>query len=150
MQPAASAGAPAGRRTFRRTTGSRLVGSACSLLFTGGAVSAAAADGASLAFFLLLGLSGISLVNLAGVWADRYVLDEAGIEYRNPVLLGRRTHRVAWEEIESAREVYPLRRDRGTSPPAAMFLTLRSGKRMVLDSLEGLTDLMAAVRQSIR
>lgn len=139
---------PAGaRRVYRRSTGSRLVGSASALLFFGGALSAATA-GATLACLVLIGLSAISLVNLVGVWADRYVLDDAGIEYGNLLLLrlGVRPRRAAWEEIRDVREVRPLRRGREEGPPTALFLTLRSGRRMVLDSIEGFSELMESVR----
>jgi hypothetical protein len=143
---------PLSRRTFRRSTSSRVIGSACTLLFAGGAISAAAATGATIAFFVLLGLSGLSLFNLVGVWADRYTLDETGIEQRNALLcrLGVRARRVAWEEIVSVREVFPPRRDRRSGAPTAVFLTRRDGGRLVLDSLERFDDLVATLRRLSR
>jgi hypothetical protein len=150
MSSAAGGGEGAGSRTFRRTTGSRLAGSACVLLFAGGAASAAAAEGAGPAFLVLLGLTGASLVNLAGVWGDRYLVDEAGIEYRNPLLvrLGRRPRRVGWDEIEDVREVMP-RGAAGDGKPIAIFLTPRTGRRMVLDSLEQFDQLLEIVRDRV-
>jgi hypothetical protein len=139
----------ADRRTFRRSTSSRLIGSACALLFGGGAIAAAAAPGATTAFYVLLGLSALSLFNLVGVWADRYTLDETGIEQRNILLcrFGVRARRIGWEEIVGVREVFPLRRDRGGGAPTAVFLTLRGGRRLVLDSLHRFDDLLATLRR---
>lgn len=136
-----------GRRVFRRSTGARVVGTACALLFTGGAVSAAAGAGAGPAFFVLLGLAALSLVNLAGAWADRFILDDGGIEVRNAVWerCGKRPRRVAWADVAGVRE--HRRPGAGASDaPTALFLTPRTGRRLVLDALRDFDEARRLVR----
>jgi hypothetical protein len=142
--PARSA-APA--RTFRRSAGTRLIGAACVLLFGGGALSCLLASGATAAFLVLTGLALLSVANLIGACADRFTLDDAGIEYRNAVLsrLGLRPRRVAWEEVERVREHRRPGAGRVEGRPSALFLTLRSGRRMVLDALEDYDEVVREV-----
>ncbi len=54
-------------RTYRRTMGTRIVSTGCALLFTGGAVSLAASDGATPGFAVLAGLALLSLCGAVAV-----------------------------------------------------------------------------------
>ncbi len=137
------------QRTYGRTAGTRAVGAGCFLLFGGGALSYALTSGATPLFVVLAGLSALSLANLVTAFADRYTLDESGIEYRNVVLsrLGQRPRRVGWDEIVRVREHRRLRAGDPETRPSAIFLTLRSGRRMVLDSIENLEEILLTVRR---
>ncbi|HEU4403341.1 MAG TPA: hypothetical protein VFT43_14685 [Candidatus Polarisedimenticolia bacterium] len=141
-----------GARTFRRTAGARLLGAACALLFTGAAISRAGAAGFTAGFALMGALAVLSLVNLAGAFADRYTLDAGGIEYRNAILalVGRGHRRVAWDDVIQVREHRRLRAGRPEDRPSAIILTPRSGRRLVLDSLQDYDEVVRAVRRRCR
>lgn len=138
----------AGGRAYHRTTGTRILGGACVLLFGGGAISVLRSSGPTAGFCVLLALLIMSLINLAGVWADRYVLDEEGIEYRNSLWarLGRRPRRVAWEDVIAVREHRRLRAGSREDQPSAVFLILRAGGRLPLDSLQDFDEILKTVR----
>jgi len=93
-------------RTYRRTGGTRLVSAGCALLFVAGTLSVGATSGLGTGFFILSGLSILSLANALGAWADRYTLGPSGLEYRNALLalLGVRPRLVPWEEVVQVRE----------------------------------------------
>ena len=135
-------------RTYRRSLGTRILSLVCAPVFTGGAVSFAATTGPTAGFYVLAGVAALSLLNLVTAWADRFTLDEDGIEYRNALLrplgLGRR--RVAWEEVLRVREHRRPGTGGGDDRPSALILTVRSGRRMVLDSLEEYDEIVRAVR----
>jgi hypothetical protein len=135
-------------RVYRRTIGTRILGGACALLFGGGAISVLLSSGPTTGFFVLLALAILSLFNLAGAWADLYVLDDNGIEYRNAVLarLGRRPRRVAWEDVIEVREHRRLRAGSREDQPSAVFLILRAGGRLPLDSLQDFDEILKTVR----
>jgi PH (Pleckstrin Homology) domain-containing protein len=134
-------------RTFRRTAGTRIVGAACALLFVAGTISVGASYGLSAGFFVLAGLSILSLANALGAWADRYTLGATGLEYRNALMavFGARPRLVPWEEVVQVREHRSLRFGRLDPQPSALFLVLRSGRRVVLDSLQDFDALRTAV-----
>lgn len=142
-------GGPAPARTFRRSAGARALSTACALLFVAAAISTGAAGGLTAGFFVLAGLSLLGLANLAGAWADRYTLGEAGIEYRNVLLsrLGARPRLVPWSDVVGVREHRGLRFGRLEPRASALFLVLRSGRRMTLDSLADFDAVLGAVRQ---
>jgi hypothetical protein len=142
----AAAGAP---RTFRRTGGSRLLSAGCALLFVAGTISVVATSGITAGFFVLSGLSLLSLANALGAWADRYTLGASGIEYRNRFLelFGARPRMVRWDEVVQVREHRSVRLGRLEPHPSAVFLILRSGRRVVLDSLADFDDVLRAVRR---
>jgi hypothetical protein len=142
---------PAGAsRTFRRTVGTRLLSAACALLFLAATISVATA-GVTAGLFVLSGLSLLSLANVMGAWADRYTLSPAGIEYRNGLLtlFGARPRLVRWDEVVQVREHRTLRLGRLESRASAVFLILRSGRRIVLDSLADFDDVLAAVQRGV-
>ena len=136
-------------RTFRRTAGTRIVSAGSALLFVGGTISVGATSGLGAGFFVLSGLSILSLANALGAWADRYTLGAAGLEYRNTLLglFGARPRLVPWEEVVQVREHRSLRFGRLEPQASALFLVLRSGRRVVLDSLQDFEALKSAVHE---
>ena len=150
-QPAATGppDAPPRARTFHRAAGARAVSAGCALLFVAGTVSVGATSGVTPGLFVLAGLSLLCLANAAGAWADRYILGEAGIEYSNLLLarLGARPRRVPWEDVVQVREHRALRFGRLEPQASALFLVLRNGRRVVLDSLADFDDVLSAVRR---
>jgi len=84
---------------------------------------------------LLLLSAGASLLNLG----DRYLIDDEGIRYRNPLLsrLGLRIdRRISWRDVVSVRTHRGLGHGSPESHPSALFLVLASGRRFVIDSVE--------------
>lgn len=136
-------------RTFRRTAGSRAASLASTALLIAGAISVAISSGPSPGLVILSALSLLSLANALGAWADRYTLDDSGITYRNAVLqsLGSAPRRIAWEEVVQVREHRSPRFGRLDPQAGALFLVLRSGRRVVLDSLQDFDALRTAVRR---
>ena len=134
-------------RTYRRTGGTRLVSAGCALLFVAGTLSVGATSGLGTGFFILSGLSILSLANALGAWADRYTLGPSGLEYRNALLalLGVRPRLVPWEEVVQVREHRSQRFGRLEPQASALFLVLRSGRRVVLDSLQDFETLKSAI-----
>jgi hypothetical protein len=135
-------------RTYRRTWATRTLSAVCAILFLGGAATVGSSSGWTPWFFTLAALALASLASLISAFADRYTLSETGIEYRNAVLarLGVRPRRVAWEDVVQVRE--PRRPRAGGGEPRAgpLFLTLRSGRRMVIDSLQDYDEVRRTVR----
>jgi len=135
-------------RTYRRTVGTRIVSAGCALLFVAGTLSVGATSGLGMGFFVLSGLSILSLANALGAWGDRYTLGAAGLEYRNALLalFGARPRLVPWEEVVQVREHRSLRFGRLEPQASALFLVLRSGRRVVLDSLQDFETLKTAIQ----
>jgi len=141
--------ASAAPRTFHRTAGARLLGAACAAGFVVALLAVAAGSGFTPGFFVLSGLALLSLANLLGAWADRYTLGDSGIEYRNTLLalFGARPRLVPWDEVVGVREHRGLRLGRPEARTSAVFLVLRSGRRIVLDSLADFDEVILAVRR---
>ena len=128
-------------KVFRRSFGVRALSVGCVLLFgalwvyhfgTGGALLS---PGGLVPGLLLLLSAGASLLNLG----DRYILDDEGIRYLNPLLsrLGLRVERrVSWGEVASVRAHRGISHGFRESHPGALFLDLSSGRRFVIDSVE--------------
>jgi hypothetical protein len=144
---AAPAGGGSGR-TFRRSLGTRVLSVVCVPVFAGGAVSFAVSSGVTAGFYVLGAAAALSLLNLVTAWADRYTLDDDGIEYRNRLLspLGLGHRRVAWEDVVRVREHRRLGAGGPEDRPSALLLSVRSGRRMVLDALEDFDEVLRAVR----
>jgi len=142
-------------RTYRRSAGTRVVAVTCVALLVAAAASVIATSGITDGFLVLAGLALLSVVNLAGAMADRITLDAHGIEQDNAWLrrLGlRRPRRVAWDDIVRLREHHrrravPAGGGSSGASPAALFLTLRSGRRMVIDSLERYDEAVVTIRR---
>ena len=136
-------------RTYRRTLGTLLVAGLCVLLFAGGAVSCFLSAGASPLFLVLTGLAILGAANLVGAVADRYTLGEEGIEYRSGLmsLFGRPPRKISWRDVSRAREHRGLRDANPSRSAGAVVLTLRSGGRIVLDSLQNFEEILAEVRR---
>lgn len=85
-----------------------------------------------------------TLLNLG----DRYRVDERGIQYAN-LLLSRLglafDRRVAWEEIVAVRPYHSLRFGMREEHPSALFLSLTSGRRFVIDSVENFDEIHRAI-----
>jgi hypothetical protein len=136
-------------RTYRRSLGTLLVAALCLLLFAGGAVSCFLSAGASRLFFFFSGLAVLGAANLVGAAADRYTLGDEGIVYRSGLmfLLGRPPRNVPWGEVSRVREHRGLRDADASRPASAIVLTLRTGGRVVLDSLQNFEEVLAEVRR---
>ena len=135
-------------RTYRRTAGTRILAALCLVVLIAAAVSVAADAGAMPAFFVLLGLALVAALNFAAAFGDRITLDERGIEIANVWLarVGRRARRVAWDDIASLREHHGPRPGGSHAAPRAIFLGVRAGRRLVLDSLEDFDEVIRTVR----
>jgi hypothetical protein len=89
---------------------------------------------------LFLLSSAATLLNLG----DRYRVDDGGIQYANLLLsrLGLALDRhVAWEEIVAVRPYHSLRFGMREEHPSALFLSLTSGRRFVIDSVENFDEI---------
>lgn len=136
-------------RTYRRSLGTRLLGVGGAALFVGGAVSYLTVSGLG-PWLVVIGLLAIlSLANLVTAYADRFTLAEDGIEYRNALLqhLGFRPRRVAWSDVVQVREHRRPTLGRSAPHPRAIFLVPRSGRRIVLDSLEDFDEVLRTIRR---
>jgi energy-converting hydrogenase Eha subunit G len=143
-----------GARTYSRSAGTRAVGVVCAVLFAGAAAFSWTTSGLSPGIIVVSLIALLSLANLMTAWADRFTLGEEGIEYRNLVLerLGRAPRRVAWSDILGVRgSVRAAPGGGAAAPPAAasraLFLIPRSGRRIVLDSLERHEEVLRTVLQ---
>jgi len=126
---------------FRRSFGMRALSVGSALLFGAlwvyhlGAGGALLSPGGLVTGFLLLLSAGASILNLG----DRYILDDEGIRYLNPLLsrlgLGFE-RRVSWREVVSVRAHRGISHGFRESRPGALFLDLSSGRRFVIDSVE--------------
>jgi hypothetical protein len=99
--------------------------------------------GLLLASLILLSFAA-TLLNLG----DRYRIDEGGIQYANHLLsrLGLALDRhVAWEEIVSVRPYHSLRFGMREEHPSALFLSLTSGRRFVIDSVENFDEIHRSI-----
>lgn len=141
--------APDAPSTFRRSAGTRVVSAGCALLFAAGMIAVGVTSGLTAGFLVLSCLTLLSLANALGAWADRYTLGAAGIEYRNTLLaiLGARPRMVPWDEVVQVREHRSVRFGRLEPRASALFLVLRSGRRLVLDSLENFDEVLSAVHR---
>ena len=150
---AASPPSSTGRaRTYRRSLGFRLLSVGCAALFVGGAVSFMLQSGLTAGALALATLAFLSLINLIGAYADRYSFGESEIVYENGLLrlIGVRPRRLAWEDVVRVREHRRLHLGRPESNPSVLFLFPRTGRRLVLDSLEEFDEVLRTVRQRCR
>lgn len=133
-------------RTYRRSRGTRVLGSGAAVLLVGGAISYMISAGLRPGLLVIGFLALLSLANLVTAWADRFTLSEEGIEYRNTLLVrcGFRPRRLAWDDIVHVREQRRLSDRAGA--PRAVFLIPRSGRRLVLDALEDYDEVLRTVR----
>jgi len=135
--------------TFRRSAGTRVLSAGCALLFVTGTIAVGVTSGVTSGFLVLSCLTLLSLANALGAWADRYTLGATGIEYRNALLafLGARPRVVPWDDVVQVREHRSVRFGRLESQASALFLVLRSGRRIVLDSLQDFDEVLSAVHR---
>ncbi len=138
-------------RTYRRTAGTRILAAAGLAILTGSTIAAGSRTGVTLSFFVLAALSLIAAMNAATAFGDRVTLDDQGIAIANAWLarVGRRPRRVAWEDILSLREHRGLRPGGADIAPRAIFLEVRSGRRLVIDSLQDFDAVVRTVRDRL-
>ncbi|HEV8375168.1 MAG TPA: hypothetical protein VGR38_02910 [Candidatus Polarisedimenticolia bacterium] len=128
-------------KIYRRSFGMRALSLGSLLLFALLEYAHLASGGKLLTFGGLLLATLVSLSCIATILnlGDRYGVDDQGIQYAN-VLLSRLglslERRVAWEEVVSVRAYHSLRFGVREDHPSALFLSLTSGKRFVVDSVE--------------
>jgi len=140
-------------RLYRRTRGSRLLAAAAAVLFGGLCLHALLdppAHGAARGALVCGALLVLSLLLVVMNFGDRIEAGNTGIRFRNvwrERLGWGRTTEVRWEDV---REIRDLRRARPGSPLAAgqaFLVRTRSGRRVVFDSIEGIQELEAVVRE---
>ncbi|HEU5181697.1 MAG TPA: hypothetical protein VFW45_12980 [Candidatus Polarisedimenticolia bacterium] len=128
-------------RIYRRSAGTRALALGCLVLFTLLEISYLTSGGRFVSFpgiFLacFIGVSlFVSLLNLG----DRFLIDDSGIRYANPLLarMGLSLDRsVVWPEIVSIHAHRALRFGRKEDNPSALFLEVRGSDRFVIDSVE--------------
>jgi alkylated DNA nucleotide flippase Atl1 len=136
-------------RTYRRSLTTRLLGAAGAALFVGGAISYMTVSRFGPWLIVIGSLAILSLANLVTAYADRFTLGPEGIEYRNVLLqrLGVRPRRIRWRDVAQVRAQERPPRGRSGSGPRAVFLIPRSGRRMVLDSLEDFDEALRTIRR---
>ena len=146
---AGAAAGGAGERTFRRAAGTRILSALCAALLVFGTLSMGATSGLTAGTIVLIVLALLALANVVSAYADRFTLGASGLEYGNLVLsrFGVRPRRVPWEEVVRVREHRRFKAGRMEEEPSALFLTLRSGRRVVLDSLEDYDAVLRTVRR---
>ena len=134
-------------RIFRRSLSIRILSLLTALFLSGAAVARLAAGEAGAGFWIVALLAVLSLIGFIGAWGDRIRLDDEGVEVRNPLwsLLGLPARRLAWRDIVAVREHRRLRPGAGEAPVTALFLVPRTGRRLVLDSLERFEEVRAMV-----
>lgn len=149
--PAAASRSDGGVQTYRRNATTRMVGVAATALFVSGSISSLILSGPGAGFALLGILALLSLVNLVTAWGDRLVLDAEGIEQRNLLLsrIGMRPRRLLWREIAAVRQHHGPASGRSTGAPRALLLIPRSGRRMVIDSLERYDEVIRVVAERV-
>ena len=141
----------AAARTYRRTTGTRILAAACLAILAGSTIATASRIGVSLSCFVLGALSLLAVMNAATAFGDRVTLDDRGIAIANAWLarLGRGPRRVAWEDILSLREHHGLRPGGTDHAPRAIFMEVKSGRRLVIDSLQDFDAVVRTVRDRL-
>lgn len=125
-------------RTFRRSLAIRIFSLLTTLFLTGAVAVRLAAGDLGIGFWVIVALAILSLIGFVGAWGDRVRLDDEGVEVRNVFwsLLRLSGRRLAWRDVIAVREHRRLRPGGGEAPVTALFLVPRSGRRLVLDSLE--------------
>lgn len=141
-----------GVQSYRRNAATRIVAVAAAALFVSGSISSLILAGPGTGSTILGLLALLGLVNLLTSWGDRLLLDADGIEQRNLLLsrLGVRPRRLAWSDIAEVREHRGPASGRSSGAPRALVLVPRSGKRMVLDSLERYDEVIGAVAERVK
>lgn len=140
-------------RIFRRTLGSRLLSAAAAALFfclMALTILRPPADG-MLGGVLVCGLLLLlSLTAVAANFGDRIVVDATGVRFHNlwrERLRIDRSRLMRWDEVEEVRELQPGGRTgilRGTS---TLVVRTHSGRRYVIDSIEGIDEVAALLRR---
>lgn len=133
-------------KTYRRSTGTRVLSLGCLALFTLLELAHLTSGGRFLGLpgLLLAGLIGVALFASLLNLGDRYRIDERGIQYANPLLRGlglRLDREVVWPEIVSIHAHRALRFGTKEEMPSALFLEVRGAQRFVIDSVEAFDEI---------
>ncbi len=133
-------------RIYRRSAGTRALALGCLVLFTLLEISFLTSGGQFVSFpgiFLacFVGVSlFVSLLNLG----DRFLIDDSGIRYANPLLarMGLQMERtIGWPQIVSIHAHRALRFGRKEDHPSALFLEVQGSDRFVIDSVEAFDEI---------
>jgi hypothetical protein len=139
-------------RTFRRSLSVRILSLVTTLFLAGAAGARISERDLGAGFWIIALLALVSLIGLIGAWGDRVHLDGEGVEIRNVLwsLLRLPGRRLAWRDVVAVREHRRLRAGDGEAPVSALFLVPRSGRRLVLDSLQNFDEAHAMVARLCR
>ncbi len=124
------------------------------VLFLGLEVYHLATGGSVISFGGLI-LAALSIMAITAVilnQGDRYRIDETGIHYSNPLLARvgiRLDRRVIWSEVVSWRAHRSLNHGTHEEQPSALLLTLESGPRFVIDSVEEIEEVRQLISQHL-
>ncbi len=92
----------------------------------------------------------LSLAAVAANFGDRIVVDATGVRFRNlwrERLRIDRSRLMRWDEVAEVRELQPGGHT-GILPAAGtLVVRTRSGRRYVIDSIEGIEEVAALLRQ---
>jgi hypothetical protein len=145
-----------GDRTFRRSIAARAVSVVAALMFGSALAGRTAAGDFGTGWFVVLGLTLLSLAGVVSAWGDRVTIGPGGVASRNlflSVLTGGRPpfagRALGWGDIVRVQE----HRRPGSAPadpPRALFLVPATGKRLALDSLENFDEVVTLVRTNTR
>jgi len=121
--------------------GSRALSLGCLVLFSLLEVAHLTSGGQLVSFpgIFLACFIGVSLFATVLNLGDRFLIDDNGIRYGNPLLarLGLSLNRdVVWPEIVSIHAHRALRFGTKEDHPSALFLEVRGSQRFVIDSVE--------------
>ena len=144
--------AGASGRIFRRSLSARAISVIALLMFGLAFAARTAAGDFGAGWFIVLGLTLVSLAGVVSAWGDRVTIGPGGVASRN-LLLSRLTggrgpfaaRHLSWSEILRVQE----HRRPGSAPadpPRALFLVPVKGKRLALDSLEDFDEVVTLVR----
>lgn len=133
-------------RIYRRSAGTRFLALGCLVLFTLLEVAHLTSGGRFVSFpgIFLACFIGVSLFASLLNLGDRFLIDDSGIRYANPVLarLGLSLDRaVVWPEIVSVHAHRALRFGMKEDNPSALFLEVRDSDRFVIDSVEAFDEI---------
>jgi hypothetical protein len=163
-------------RVFRRSLAARLTSLVALLLFGAAVALRAAAGDYGAGFAVVAALALAAAIGSISAWGDRFILDDDGVTWENPLLValaagrggfGRR--RLAWRDVARLQAHRPVRAmggattmdaaaggapTAGATPggadgPRVLFLVPYRGRRMALDAIEDFEELRRRVERAL-
>ena len=136
-------------RTFRRSLAARIFSLLTALNLCAATATRLAAREPAAGLFVLGLLALLAFAGVASAWGDRVTLDAEGVTISNPALawIGLKGRSLAWADVASVREHRRPRPAGGEEPVRAVILVPRSGRRVVLDSLQDFDEARRIVAQ---